>query len=33
MLRIRVLSKNKMFPGRGFVKMSFFAIEIAHRIG
>jgi hypothetical protein len=33
MLRIRVLSKNKMFPGRGFVKMSFFAIEIANRIG
>jgi hypothetical protein len=33
MLRIRVLSKNKMFLGRGFVKMSFFAIEMADRIG
>jgi hypothetical protein len=33
MLRIQVLSKNKMFPGRGFVKMSFFAIEMADQIG
>jgi hypothetical protein len=33
MLRIGVFPKNEIFPRHGFVKMSFFAIEMAKRIG